>query len=99
MEIEDRIRKGRTVYYIYWEHLGWWKKSRFQNFYLERVKNGVPFLEVIETWNKHATRAEDTVYVVQKLSTELYSIWQDCVDNRGRCSAQERDSKRVTESE
>lgn len=97
MEIEDRIRKGRTVYYIYYEHLGWWKRRRFVDMYTERVRNGVPFMQVINTWNDHATRPEDTVYVVTKFVTEPLPTSPDFEDNQGRYSVLGRDNRRATE--
>ncbi len=87
------------VHYIHFEHLGWWKKSRFVNFYLERVGNGVDFMEVIDAWNTFATRPEDTVYIVSKEVTELSRSSQCCGGNRGQCCGPKPDDTQEAESE
>jgi hypothetical protein len=73
MGIDTEYTTEHGTYIIHCQHLGTglfgsWKLARFVDFFTERYRNGVPFHEIIETWNNFAKHPEDTVYVVRKPS-------------------------------
>lgn len=71
------IKETKKVFNIHTSHLRWRMLNRFMEFYRQRVLGGMPWQEVIATWNHFADRPEDTVWVTEETSKYVdLSAWK-----------------------